>query len=259
MGNILAFEGLDNLDQDDPDFSDGRDAVIAADQALYSGSHVCTIQDAFADHGIGSECVLPPAAPTNFAVSGAPSEHPQLSWNSSEGATNYKIYRCSYIYPTCNPFFYIGGTESTSYTDYNKVITSDGCGTGPNEITHYYVRASNSGGDSSPSNDAGTCTEADKRGATTAEVVPEAYKLHVNYPNPFNPSTEIRFDLPEAGPVRLIVYDAMGREVARLVDEVMEAGYRHVTWSAAGVPSGVYLYRLTAGGRTLARSMILQK
>ena len=59
--------------------------------------------------------------------------------------------------------------------------------------------------------------------------------------------------------MRLVVYDLMGREVARLVDGQMEAGYRSARWNAADVPSGVYLYRLTAGQFTATKRMILQK
>ena len=101
-----------------------------------------------------------------------------------------------------------------------------------------------------------------KRGADTAEIaaeVPEGYVLEANYPNPFNPSTEIRFQLPEAVHVRLIVYDVMGRELVRLVDGAMPAGQHHATWDASGLPSGVYLYRLTADVFTETKAMTLQK
>ena len=92
-----------------------------------------------------------------------------------------------------------------------------------------------------------------------AEALPETYSLSQNYPNPFNPSTEIDFALPEATPVQLVVYDIMGREVARLVDGVLPAGQHRATWQAEGVPSGVYLYRITAGAFTETRRMVLLK
>ena len=95
------------------------------------------------------------------------------------------------------------------------------------------------------------------------ELLPTAYALEPNYPNPFNPSTEIRFALPEAATIRLIVYDALGREVARLVDGPVGAGYQHATFDAAKLPSGVYLYRLEAKGaaETFAKTgqMVLVK
>jgi glucose/arabinose dehydrogenase len=90
-------------------------------------------------------------------------------------------------------------------------------------------------------------------------VYPLAFGLEQNYPNPFNPSTEIRFRLAEFGPVRLSVYDLLGREVAVLVDEARPAGNHAVTFDAAALPSGIYVYRLTAGRIAEARRMLLLK
>ena len=89
--------------------------------------------------------------------------------------------------------------------------------------------------------------------------LPADYALGTAYPNPFNPSTEIPFALPESGPVSLAVYDVMGREVARLVDGPMGAGYHTATWDALDLPSGVYLYRLTAGTFTATDQVTLLK
>ena len=88
-------------------------------------------------------------------------------------------------------------------------------------------------------------------------AVPDAYRLYANYPNPFNPSTEIRFDLPKAAHATLVIYDLMGREVTRLVDRPLPAGTHAVTWQAEGLSSGTYIYRLTAGAYSQARSMVL--
>jgi hypothetical protein len=75
------------------------------------------------------------------------------------------------------------------------------------------------------------------------ENVPNEFVLENNFPNPFNPSTTIRFGVPEASSVRLEVYDLLGRRVAELVNGTMDAGYREVIWNAA-VSSGVYVYRI---------------
>ena len=69
------------------------------------------------------------------------------------------------------------------------------------------------------------------------------YRLSNNYPNPFNPKTTITFSLPRAGEVSLLVYDLLGREVARLVREMKQPGTYTVTWDARGVASGVYFGR----------------
>ena len=67
-----------------------------------------------------------------------------------------------------------------------------------------------------------------------------------NFPNPFNPSTEIKFDLPYAGEVSLIVYDILGQKVASLAAGHYAAGHHSVTWNASGQASGMYFYRLQA-------------
>jgi len=80
-----------------------------------------------------------------------------------------------------------------------------------------------------------------------------------NYPNPFNPTTEIQFTLSEANHVSLAVYDLQGREVARLVDAQQGAGSHTATFDASGLPTGTYLYRLTVGATTVTGRMVLMK
>lgn len=83
--------------------------------------------------------------------------------------------------------------------------------------------------------------------------------LDQNYPNPFNPSTVIGFQLAVAGEASLKVYDVLGREVAVLVDGMMSAGQHQATFNADGLPSGMYLVRLEAGGQVMTRKMSLVK
>ena len=203
----------------------------------------------------------PPPAPTSFAVSGNLGGPPQLSWNAVSGATGYKVYRCSNASYTCTSFSQIGTTSATSFTDNGKVIETD-CFGSHGEITQYHVRAYNGGGNSAPSGSDGveTCADASKADAALAgqggalEALPAAYALEAAYPNPFNPTTEIRYALPEAADVRLTVYDGLGREVARLVDGPVGAGHQQATFDAGGLPSGLYLYRLEAKGAAEAFS-----
>lgn len=90
-------------------------------------------------------------------------------------------------------------------------------------------------------------------------VLPEAFVLENNYPNPFNPSTSIAFQLPAPTAARLAVFDLLGREVAVLVDGVTPAGRHEVQFDASRLASGVYLYALDVGGERLTRSMLLMK
>lgn len=91
------------------------------------------------------------------------------------------------------------------------------------------------------------------------EETPKALTLDENYPNPFNPSTTIRFTLPEAVPVSLTVYDMLGRKVAVLADGVLSAGQHEVQFDASHLASGTYLYRLVTAEQTFVKQMILMK
>jgi hypothetical protein len=93
--------------------------------------------------------------------------------------------------------------------------------------------------------------------ADVPDEIPSRFALAQNYPNPFNPTTTIGFDLPARTNVSLRVYDMLGREVARLVDGVQEAGRHETQFNAAAMPSGVYFYRLTAGEFSQARKLLL--
>ena len=87
-------------------------------------------------------------------------------------------------------------------------------------------------------------------GSTTAidvaEGLPTTYALRQNYPNPFNPSTTLRFDLPIATDIHIVVYDLLGREVARLVEQHLEPGHHQLVWNGRDrngreVPTGMYI------------------
>jgi hypothetical protein len=80
----------------------------------------------------------------------------------------------------------------------------------------------------------------------THQSLPGQYSLQQNYPNPFNPTTVILYEVPERSHVTLTVYDILGREVAKLVDEMQSAGRHNVVFNAKGLATGVYFYRLRA-------------
>ena len=90
-------------------------------------------------------------------------------------------------------------------------------------------------------------------------LLPTEFALHQNFPNPFNPSTIIRYDLPSDEHVTLIVYDVLGKVVARLVDGKQAAGSYEIPFSGTSFASGVYFYRLTAGTFTGVQKMMLMK
>jgi len=95
--------------------------------------------------------------------------------------------------------------------------------------------------------------------AQDSRLLPLRYLLSPNYPNPFNPSTQIRFTLPKATDVTLKIFNVLGEEVATLVAGREEPGEHAVVWDASKMPSGVYFYRLSAGGFLQTKKMVLMK
>jgi len=85
------------------------------------------------------------------------------------------------------------------------------------------------------------------------------YRMIQNFPNPFNPITTIRYELPERSFVRILVYDVMGKEVTTLASEMQEPGLRFVRWDATNIASGVYFYRIMAGEFFQTKKMLLLK
>jgi hypothetical protein len=94
--------------------------------------------------------------------------------------------------------------------------------------------------------------------------VPGQYSLAPAYPNPFNPATTIRYDLPAAVPVQLLVYDLLGREVTRLVEASQSPGIYEVLWDGTdalghNLPSGIYIARLVTPEYSQAIKLVLLK
>lgn len=91
------------------------------------------------------------------------------------------------------------------------------------------------------------------------DYIPLAPELLANYPNPFNPSTTIRFAVPEQQQVRIDMYDVLGRRVHTLVNESFRPGTHELAWNASNLASGVYVVRLVSGEHVLTRTMTLLK
>ena len=100
--------------------------------------------------------------------------------------------------------------------------------------------------------------------STEGEGIPTAFALHENYPNPFNPTTTLRFDLPEVSSITLTIYNMLGQRVRTFNMQSTPAGYHTFTWDATNdygeqVGAGVYLYQLQAKDFIKTRKMVLLK
>ncbi len=94
---------------------------------------------------------------------------------------------------------------------------------------------------------------------TISNEIPSAYRLYQSYPNPFNPVTNIKFDITSRSNVKLVIYDAAGRQVDELVNGELNAGTYKAEWNAVNYSSGVYFYTLSSGSYRETKKMILIK
>lgn len=145
--------------------------------------------------------------------------------------------------------------ETGKFADVSPIIAAAGTSSGEREYsftdndvppgTYYYrLRMQDENGDITFSQERLMIVNQ-ILGAST-ETTPSAFSLHQNFPNPFNPSTTIRFSLRQPGFVTLRVHDLLGKEKAVILGEMRQAGEHSVEFGASGLPSGIYIYRLTS-------------
>jgi hypothetical protein len=193
--------------------------------------------------------------PTNFQAT-LENTTVHLSWNSpgvgplstknparlDQSLLSYKIYRNSTVLAdniqTLEYFDCLWGLPAGQYSYQISAVYSDGESalTPPQVIDYSGMNISNN-----------------------SNLVPDKYFLEQNYPNPFNPQTTFRFGLPVNCKVCLIIYNIAGQEVTRLIDGDKPAGYYNMTWKVENLPSGIYLYKLTAGEFIETGKMLLLK
>jgi len=110
--------------------------------------------------------------------------------------------------------------------------------------------------------DSSTILHTTNGGVTSVEAeqqheVPQQFLLTQNYPNPFNPSTTIQYSLPHRSHVTLSVFNTLGQQIAQLVNSDIEAGYHELQFNATNLASGVYFYRMQAGGYVETKKLLL--
>lgn len=104
-----------------------------------------------------------------------------------------------------------------------------------------------------------TYTIIDSTVTSLDEIInsPQTFKLDQNFPNPFNPVTNIRFEIPLSLEVKLVIYDILGRKVETLLNEYLQTGIYETEFNAQNLTSGIYFYRIISGSYSETKKMIL--
>ncbi|MEJ5263256.1 MAG: T9SS type A sorting domain-containing protein, partial [Ignavibacterium sp.] len=200
-----------------------------------------------------------PSKPRGLTVSISQNNHPYLSWSPNPENNIIKYVIEKYVTMEMG-WQYFAQTSNNFFEDVNESYCSPGqhCGSHP---VRYRVKAVNNINRTSLASLSVTTDVSgyylDKGSLNYSEII--KFRLNENYPNPFNPTTVISWQIPVGSHQTLKIYDILGREVATLVDEYREAGSSEVEFNASNLPSGVYIYKLQAGSFTDVKKMILSK
>ena len=200
------------------------------------------------DSGYSVDNIVP-GPPQGFVVAYGTGSGNRLSWDPSDAAdfSGFRVYRGENPDFELSPASHVHTTAGTEWQDPDRDDTG----------VYYKVTVIDAAGNESAPAGNGTPT------GTGQPSLPSAFALYQNMPNPFNPTTLIRYDVPTAGGhVTLRVYDVVGRLVRTLVDEAQTPGAKAISWNGrtdAGrrVASGVYFYRLRAPGFEKTLKMIV--
>ncbi|HOI28877.1 MAG TPA: T9SS type A sorting domain-containing protein [Melioribacteraceae bacterium] len=186
--------------------------------------------------------------PADFRVQLTQDNKSKLDWtDNSENETGFVIERKDGSLNSSNQFVQIGSVNTNSYTDANVVM---------NNTYTYRIYAFNQYAESDYTQ------EKELNIATSVNdntQLPVEFRLENNYPNPFNPTTTIRYHIPEISFVVLTVYDVLGNEIKKLVNSNHEPGVYSVDFQAKDYSNGVYFYKLQAGKFVSVKKMLLLK
>jgi hypothetical protein len=200
-----------------------------------------------------------PAAPQNLQSSQNQNNHPQLTWNASQELdfSCYKIYKI-----VNNDWQYLATSYTATYEDATEsypLHQSDA-----RHTVYYRVTACDENTHESDPSSVLTVTvfgidQNQKRLFHGSYTEPMDYSLLQNYPNPFNPSTTIRYNIKEAGLVRLEIYDILGNMMKVLVNEYRDIGSYDAIFYAGSLPSGIYFYKIRVNNFISIQKMQLIK
>lgn len=201
------------------------------------GFHWCSTPCSVSGPVFNFSLRLSPYAPTNLTATAQSSSVINLNWlqDTLIDETGFEIHR-----------YNEGGSWIIRDSSSENILSYQDTGLTGNRIYFYRVRAYNSIGYSPFSNIANDTTFNPIGIIRINNEISNDFKLYNNYPNPFNPSTKIKFALHGFSFVKLAIYDLLGREVEILVNEELNAGTYAIHWDADKEPSGIYYYQMTA-------------
>lgn len=192
-----------------------------------------------------------------LAVTKDPDNHPRLVWGpypEEIGVTQYRVYR-----KYDNQSFTLWRTVS-GYTTTDESVPMYENQVG-GILTQYYVKGVYIADTETPASNTVVVNTGQGIEKENIDIIKESinYCLLQNFPNPFNPTTKIIWQMPEENFVKLKIFNLLGQEVASLVNENMKVGRHEVEFNASDLPSGIYLYKIQIGQFEQTRKLILQK
>jgi endo-1,4-beta-xylanase len=190
---------------------------------------------------------LPPVLVSPVGTAGEP-RNPRLAWRPSAIALSYRLQ--------------VSTSRAFSTAAVDTIVADTSLRVSPlaaNTTFYWHAAASNDSGTSPYSAIASFTTGDQVVGIEEFSGGPEEFRLSQNFPNPFNPSTTIRYDVPKYAQVKIAVYDVLGREIAVLVDENQPAGRYSIAFHATDLPSGAYFYRMSSPGFVAVRKLVVIK
>jgi len=191
-----------------------------------------------------------PSAPSELRISGITNTSIRINWNdNSNNELGFIIARRG---PGEVAYTYI----DTVATD---VLTFQEVGLTPDNVYFYKVCSYNNTGTSDFTNTVSGITKSNTIVVNNSNVNAGGFFLYNNYPNPFNPSTTIKFGLPENSLVKIIIYNSSGKEVETIVNNKFAKGVYSVNWTSVGLSSGMYFYKIETNKFTETKKMILIK
>lgn len=204
-----------------------------------------------------------PQQPIDLQITAPIGSNPILSWSKVGSKLNYNIYRAAdyegrYNFQLVGTVNYIPGQNNYTWTDINVIVTHPRTATAQYfyRITSVYPMSDFA---SITSNEVTTFSNSVEKSFTLEEGNALKYWLANNYPNPFNPITEIMYSIKDDSWVKLEIYNSIGQKIKTLVDSYLKKGIYEVKFNAKELPSGVYFYSLTTDKFSDVNKMILMK